>query len=76
MASAGSRVHHTGNPVLGRVFRPEDDQPGQNAVILLSHEYWRERFGGSAGVVGGTMVLERGTRATYTIVGVFRPRST
>ena len=57
-------------PVLGRLFRPEDDRPGHNRLILLAHDYWRQRFGSDAGVVGKTMVLEREDKATYTIIGV------
>ena len=34
--------------VLGRVFTPEDDHlPGAHPVIVLSHGYWKRRFGGS-----------------------------
>ncbi len=57
-------------PVLGRVFSAVDDIPGHNAVVLLGYDYWRQRFGADPGVVGKTMVLERGPKATYTIIGV------
>ena len=57
-------------PVLGRLFTAADDEPGHNRVVLLSYPYWRERFGAREDVVGMTMVLERGPRATYTIIGV------
>ena len=33
---------------LGRVFTPDDDRgPGAHPVIVLSHGYWKRRFGGS-----------------------------
>jgi hypothetical protein len=32
-------------PALGRNFRPEEDAPGRNHVIILSDAYWRTRFG-------------------------------
>jgi predicted permease len=33
---------------LGRVFTPDDDRvPGGHPVIVLSHGYWKRRFGGS-----------------------------
>jgi putative ABC transport system permease protein len=39
-------------PLLGRGFRPEDEKPGAEPVLLLTYDYWRERFGGDTGVVG------------------------
>jgi putative ABC transport system permease protein len=60
-------------PVLGRLFVPEDDVPGASHVVLLSSAYWAERFGRDPSVVGRTIVLERGPRAVYTIVGVLPP---
>jgi putative ABC transport system permease protein len=32
---------------FGRLLRPEDDQPGSPAVVVLSDRLWRERFGGN-----------------------------
>jgi putative ABC transport system permease protein len=60
-------------PVLGRLFEPADDRPGLNNVVLLSHDYWHERFGGDPGVIGKTLVLERGPVADYTVIGVLPP---
>ncbi len=39
-------------PILGRDFRPDDDAPGANPVLLLSYDYWKDRFGGDPKVVG------------------------
>jgi putative ABC transport system permease protein len=60
-------------PHLGRLFNGEDDAPGRNEIVLLAHDYWLSRFGGDSQVVGRTMELERGPRATYTVVGVLPP---
>ena len=60
-------------PVLGRLFTPEDDRPGAGRVVLLSHAYWSQRFGGARSVIGTSIVLERGPKAAYTIVGVLPP---
>ena len=54
-------------PVLGRSFVTGDAEPGAPAVLLLSHQYWRDKFGGDPAVVG--RVVEMNTRV-HTIVGV------
>ena len=33
-------------PVLGRNFGPEDDRPGAEPVVMLSHEVWQNRYNG------------------------------
>jgi predicted permease len=41
---------------LGRVLTPEDDEtPGAQPVVVISHGYWRRRFGGDPAVVGRTI---------------------
>jgi hypothetical protein len=50
----------------GRTFTDHEDRPGGDAVIVLSHGLWVERFGG-ADVIGRTMTLNG---ASYTIIGV------
>ncbi len=53
---------------LGRTLLPEDDvSPGGHPVVMLSHDYWQERYGGDRAIVGRQIRL--GGRA-YTIVGV------
>jgi hypothetical protein len=54
-------------PALGRLFRPQDDQPGAPAAVLISHELWTTRFGGADDVVGTHMQL---SGALVEIVGV------
>jgi putative ABC transport system permease protein len=54
-------------PVLGRDFLPEDDRPGGDRVVLLSHGLWQRRFGSDRSIVGSTMALNG---ETHTIVGV------
>lgn len=54
-------------PVLGRLFRDGEDRPGAEPVILLGHQLWRERFGGSPNVIGKTV---RANGVARTIVGV------
>lgn len=57
-------------PVLGRVFTPEEDQPGRDAVAVLSHGLWQRRFGGDPAVVGREILLDGQKR---TVIGVMPP---
>ncbi len=54
-------------PVLGRVFRQEEDTPGGRFVIVLSDPFWRSEFAGNPDVVGRSLKLND---QAYTIVGV------
>ena len=64
-STLGARASH------GRLFGPADDElPAGSAVAVLSHSYWKSRFGADAGIVGATMTL---AGEPYTIVGVAEP---
>jgi len=57
-------------PALGRVFDGRDEgAPGASPVLVLSHRYWKNRFGSDPGVVGRTL---RVNNQVMTIVGVAR----
>lgn len=60
-------------PIHGRVFLPEEDQPGKNKEILLTYKLWQSRYGSDPNVVGRTVTLD-GT--PYLIVGVMGPKMT
>jgi predicted permease len=51
----------------GSFFTPANEQFGQDHVIVLSHGFWRQHFGGDPGVIGHTMLLDGVSR---TIIGV------
>jgi putative ABC transport system permease protein len=55
------------SPALGRGFRAEEDLPGRNAVIVISHGMWQRRFGGDGGILGRSVTL---SGAPVTVVGV------
>jgi predicted permease len=55
------------NPILGRTFRPEDDQLGAAPVVILSGGFWSREFGSSPDIAGKSITLNG---ASYTIVGV------
>ena len=57
-------------PRLGRAFVDTDDDLGAEAVLILSHEYWRARFGGDPGIVGQTFQMND---RPHTVVGVLPP---
>jgi putative ABC transport system permease protein len=51
----------------GRTFRPGDDQPGNDRVVLISHRLWESRFGASPGLLGQTIRLNG---EAHTVIGV------
>jgi putative ABC transport system permease protein len=55
------------SPVLGRNFTSEDEQHGAPAVLVLSHEYWRDKFGSDPNIVGKTFEMND---KVHTVVGV------
>src|SRR5262245_14542163 len=55
---------------LGRNFRPDEDQPGKENVVILTHGLWQRRFGGDPNVVGRTVNVNGVAR---TIIGVMPP---
>jgi predicted permease len=57
-------------PLFGRAFRPEDEQPGAPAVLMLSYEYWIKSFGGDPTVVTKTFTMND---KIHTVVGVLPP---
>jgi predicted permease len=58
-------------PALGRLISHEDDNASAPATVVLSFSYWRSEFGGSADIVGKTILLNR---APFTVVGVAEKR--
>jgi predicted permease len=54
------------SPIRGRTFTPEEDRH-RDRVIVLSHELWMNRFGGSPDVLGQTLQVEG---FAFQIIGV------
>ncbi|MBV9927383.1 MAG: ABC transporter permease [Acidobacteria bacterium] len=53
-------------PSLGRVLA-EDDARADSAGVVISHAFWKRRFGGDPGVIGKGLTLNG---EPYTVVGV------
>ncbi len=60
-----------GRPLLGRVFVPEEDDPGRGRVAILSEKFWRSHMGAAPDAVGRTLKLDG---EPYTVVGVMPAR--
>src|ERR1700694_1262333 len=59
-------------PVLGRTFLPNEDEPG-NRVVILSHELWQRRFGGDRAIIGKSVTLDG---QQFQVIGVVPRRFT
>jgi putative ABC transport system permease protein len=53
-------------PVVGRVFEPQEEKFGHQ-VVILSYGFWQRQFGGQHNILGQTLNLDR---KPYTVVGV------
>ena len=58
-------------PLLGRTFLPEEEAPGRDDVVVLSHGLWKRRYGADPGVRGRTITVDGRPR---TVVGVMPPQ--
>src|SRR5689334_4533002 len=57
-------------PYLGRFFTSADDIPGADAVLVLSYEYWKTRYGGDPNIIGRHF---RMNDKVHTVIGVLPP---
>jgi putative ABC transport system permease protein len=57
-------------PVVGRLFRPDEDQPGNASAALLSYDLWQRRFGADRSIAGKSVRL---SDHGYTVAGVLPP---
>jgi putative ABC transport system permease protein len=56
-------------PAFGRVFTPEEDEPGHN-VVVISDAVWRTQFGGDRSAIGKNVRLNG---EAYQVIGVMPP---
>jgi predicted permease len=55
---------------IGRNFLPEEEQPGQNNVAILSDDCWHRNFSGNPNILGQKIRLNS---QMFTVVGVLQP---
>lgn len=61
-------------PVLGRTFRPDEETPGRDGVVILAHSAWTRAFGADPNVIGRRVALTQfQEQTTYEIIGVLPP---
>src|SRR5687767_220948 len=58
-------------PALGRTFAAEEDVPGHEAVVILSHRAWLTRHAADSGIVGKSILVDGAPRI---VIGVM-PRA-
>ena len=54
-------------PERGRAFLPEEDAPGRDRVVLISHDLWRRRFGSDPHLINRTLSLDG---QPHVVIGV------
>jgi predicted permease len=54
-------------PILGRAFRQEEQEPGRSRVVLLGEDVWRKFYAADPAIVGKTLTIKS---QAYTILGV------
>lgn len=57
-------------PMLGRMFSPDEDQPGRSNVLLLSYAFWQQHYGSSSDIVGRNILMDG---QNYLVAGVMPP---
>jgi predicted permease len=57
-------------PMLGRIFLPEEDQPGKPATVVLTYGFWQHEFASDPNIVGRAITLDGDP---HTVVGVLSP---
>ncbi|MGA2536562.1 MAG: ABC transporter permease [Terracidiphilus sp.] len=54
-------------PLLGRIFLPEEDKPGNTRTVVLTYALWQRAFSGDPNIIGRSITIDGIAR---TVVGV------
>ena len=57
-------------PLLGRVFLPEEYQNGSSPVVIVSYKWWQRHFGGDPNLIGKKLMFNN---QWTTVVGIMPP---
>ena len=57
------------DPLIGRLFTPDDAQPGHN-LILISHRFWQRHFAADPTIIGRSIIVDE---QPHTVIGVLKP---
>jgi predicted permease len=56
--------------IRGRDFQVEEERRGAEEVVIISHQFWRNRLGGNEEVLGQQLTLDG---KPFTIIGILPP---
>jgi predicted permease len=54
---------------IGRTFRPDEEEPGRDDVVVLTHGFWQRHFGGDSAIVGQSVLVDGRRRM---VIGVLQ----
>ena len=55
------------NPMQGRTFAPDEEQPGRDQVVMIGHQLWQRAFGANPNIIGQSLTLNS---RKFTVVGI------
>jgi putative ABC transport system permease protein len=57
-------------PMLGRIFTAEEEQPGKDKVVIISYALWQSEFAGAQNLIGSPISLNN---EPHIVVGIMAP---
>lgn len=55
------------SPLFGRNFTAQEGEPSKNSVVMLSHGFWKRRFGSNPDLIGQTLSLNG---SKFVVIGI------